>query len=577
MVTVGFDFGTTYSSSFYWDEDEGFKSLISSHEGNPTQPTIASKNGDNWKYGVSAREQLNNSNVPHRVFKGFKMLLGNMADASLITQNGYETEGVFSPASITKDYLKEMLQKALSNCPCRKIEKLVVGVPERWYDNAETFSARSVLESILEDIKKEIPKEEGSVRIIDTVSEPALACAYYAWKYRKNRLKAKKSNPDFNEFMLVIDYGGGTLDINFCEVKQTGDICEISVRARGGETDNDLGRTLLGQAGLKFIRCVIDKVTKDQDIEMSNRIQLEHILESYLMSEKENIDKNFSSARTSEQIKKLREEKWLDLLPNIPITYGDLMDVFEKEIKMVLNKALKDIDDKKAKLREKDDKLLDIKNDFKIALTGGFCDFFLTKQAVFDHYKITNPEEDARTEDMDMGNSGFRYAITYGAALVAEEIIQIKKTYPFTLGIEDDETHKRWIAFKYGEDMQLNRPCWVYEEDDKKRKPCALRASDIPLVFYDSDGSGSYICKAPRNDYRTLFQLPGDPMKTLYMIGFSINENMNIKIHFQEMVEDKSDHKFKKKDVKEIVSKPVVLYSLLHNKLESVGIYEGEE
>ena len=521
------------------------------------------------------------------------MALRNMTDEKFIKDLGYDLDGEFCPENITKGYLKDMLQIAIDECPEEeKIGRMVVGVPELWLapdesDKAyESIDTLKKLKSILHDIKNEMP--EGSINEIETVSEPALACAYYAWKYRENKIKVGSNNPDFNGHMLIIDYGGGTLDINLCKVTQTGESCEISVLAQEGAGDNNLEDNDLGIAGYAYMNCVVKEMIGTSDVSLNKKYELFHQLEFDLQQRKaKELDPKFKSNISIESRKKLKDEPFIeDFFENKHLTYGILIDVFRRKISVSQYK--KEKDSKDAVIDEKLNSIIttletirgkqvspkDFDDNLKYVLTGGFCNFILTEMAIKNILGIPiNDYGNSRIEGMDMGSDARRHAIAYGATLVAEGKVKIKRAYKYTLGIYNPETKDEWLAFKKGEELRYNEQKYVKRFD--RSKPDIFIASEIPCIYYDPKGTGKPLRQPPKSKYKKLFELSEEDLTKYYRIGFSLDEDERITMYLQEMKEilnENHERKF------ETLGNPIprMLDSIkeLFDKIRDIGEYE---
>ena len=549
MANIGFDFGTTYTSCFRWqdggDKEDIYKPLLKMQtEALSSQPTLALWTGTKWKFGYDAREEFkNNPSDKNPIFKGFKMLLGKMANKDLLRKHGYDSEGDFCPASITEKYLTATLEKVIRNLNPEKIERIIAGYPLIWLDKQMSGEALSIYQEILKKTTKDVMPDAALV----FESEPALSCAYFANQYKKNTKK------DFNGHILLIDYGGGTLDINLCETKQIDGAIEISTKARTGDGVNDMEESVLGKAGLAYIEYVVkhtvDEAMKDKDkllhadISISERHSKEQYLETKLMHEKDDIDKDFKRAMKNATLRNEVFDK--DFIENFykekPLKYGDLYKVFEEKISKVLvgdengEGELNKIDRQVKEKINRDPR--DLKSgesdDFKIVLTGGFCDFYLTENKIREHYIIAR-DDDPRIRDMQKGEEGLRYTIAYGASLVADGKVKITKTYPYSLGFGTEDGSAAFLSFKYGDEIQFNVPQYAIDKDTGN-KECFLSGT-IECIYYDSNGMGGFIPRVPLNAYKDKFQLP----KGKYChLGFSMDENENLKLCIQYLKQEK--------------------------------------
>ena len=73
---------------------------------------------------------------------------------------------------------------------------MVVGVPAVWFDSNKANDSRVFIEDIV--------KENSRAKMVEVISEPELACAYFTDNYYKNRKE------HYNGKILLVDYGGGT-------------------------------------------------------------------------------------------------------------------------------------------------------------------------------------------------------------------------------------------------------------------------------------------------------------------------------------------------------------------------------
>jgi molecular chaperone DnaK len=530
MARIGIDFGTTYTSAFYW-QDGRYNSLLAAEEHqSPLVPSIALLYKDKQQYGFEARDTLKNplleSNIS-RVFRGFKMLLGKMADDEMLRQRGFDFgNGKYSPEKIAEEFLRYYLDIALGRCQDGQIEKIVIGVPQIWFDEVNSISARDSLHQILQKFLE--GDFSGKIKDVELESEPALACAYYA-DYYKNSQKA-----NFIGNMLLIDYGGGTLDINLCRIHQKERGCEITILARTGKGTNDVKQNLVGKAGMAFLENAVRRATEGVNLSNAMRHSLEQSLESKLMSGKNTFANEVRKAVSKSDKEELRAQEFAELIDGkTSVTYGMLIDSYDEVIKPTLKNALDEIKEKMDNLNIKSE-IVHQQDDFKIVLAGGFCNFYLTQKQVNDYFKIIS--NDPRLRGVDAGGAGLEYAIAYGASLVAAEVIQIKQTYPYSLGIEkegvsdSDEEKCIWLAWTINEDLFYDKPKYVRRKGSDS--PAVFNGNSIPQLFYDRKGDGKYILFKPVPSLKEIFSLGIDEF---YKIGFSLDKVLNITLWLQQV------------------------------------------
>ena len=516
------DFGTTYTGVYYWDgASKNLKGVLDKQtDQKPFQPTMVLIHKDKFHFGSAARDILVNPyKAPQisKLFTGFKMLMGKMSNDVILRDRGYDTKGEFCPENIAEAYLKDRLEMIRMRCPDGKhIEKIVIGAPQIWFIDVDSINARDSLQHILSKIKDDFNRDHGNGAISDIVleSEPALACAYYIDRYRR------RENKDFNGHVLLIDYGGGTLDINLCNVRQSGDDCEIKIQARTGKGINDSALGLIGSAGMAFLDAVIQQTSQVTGLSNHEKQFLLQSLESELMepSKMVELQKKFSHAKRAKVlISKLWDEKFAELadVNETVITYGMLYDAFQHVIADTLKDALDDIS------KQMDYLGIPFRSDhgdgsLKIVFTGGFCNFYLTRMEAEDYFKIISG--DSRTNGMEDGSEGRECAIACGAALVAAGIVNIKQTYPYTLGIANEDCSKKWQVFSAGEDMVYDIPRYI---------DTVFIASAIPNLYFDDPPK--YVKPLPK--YRI------DIDTTKCKIGFSLDKMLNITVWVLPMEE----------------------------------------
>ena len=571
-INIGFDFGTTYTSCFRLTNN-GFESLLTSKGNNLSQPTLAVWNGEDesLKFGSLAQNELlkvSSDTTQYKILRGFKMLIGNMSDQNLISRNDYEIEGTISPAEITKSFLTLMLKNALKACPkdTNKIETVVIGVPEIWINNKESFNSLPKLKDIFDNIKNDaIPDKLGNI-IYE--SEPALACAYFAYNYKGNTKK------DFSGYMLVIDYGGGTLDINLCEVIQNDNSCEIAVRARGGDGINNKERGILGKAGLAYMQDVVEKIIGDNSILPHERHSREQLLENLLMDNKVLIEEEFERVADDPSLKKFLDEPFeKNFYKGKHLTYNTLQEVFEEKICTVLVPELEKIYKIMLDEFKIDAKNQDFEDKFKIVLTGGFCNYYLTQKKILDFFNIIG-KSDNRIENMDISVDGMRYAIAYGATLVAEGKVKIRKTYKFSLGfVSPPPNNSKFIAFKYGDDVKFGEPQYVKAIDmDGKIKEIntPFSGGGIFELFFDIYGMGDFKSRRIKEAYREFLKVPAgnSDVGKIFNVGFSLNEDDSIDLYINEVHGADKDYA--------PIGKPIIhhlpsLFKILYDELEDLS------
>lgn len=516
---IGLDFGTTYSVisellekqfdengklvSYKLDAPIPFEGAMSA-----SQESVVLKNEDDELiFGASARSEMG---IPGTtLYKGFKMMLAE-ENPEMFRERGYTEE--YTPEVIITEYINYILNGYMHSKGDKvKINKLVLGVPEVWFENAKTIDCRLKLENLV--------KSYDYVNEVSLVSEPAAACAFFLDNYKR----AHGNN--FSGDVLLIDFGGGTLDLVLCHAKDLGDSCEVSVKQRCGDGLNE-GKQI-GKAGFAFMEKVAKLALEAAEFDMEN-------LESNILYECiYKIEDALKDSNSTTKIKKAYEFEILEILEYteiktafcrfvcdrkiISVTYGMLAQAYEDVIKDSLDKRLREMS---AFLPDKN---------YKIQLIGGFCNFYLVQRQVEEF--LDRNVQDFRFEGVIEDKRDRECAVSYGATLIANEIIQFKLTAPFHFGFargDQNEYTDIYYVIKKGMEFIENQPYfWKLGEDDM-----VFRADKIPLFAYNplNDGNDRPSVAPPLKKYEDALKL-GNMGDNCYKIGFSLDQSLIITLH----------------------------------------------
>ena len=130
-------------------------------------------------------------------------------DKSLVEYRQYDD--AFTPKWAAETFLNEVVFEAEKTFGENTVEQLVVGAPDVWFHNFETLSGRAMVRDICSSI--------DTVQNVKIVSEPVLASAYFAYNFQK------ATGQPFDGAILIIDYGGGTLDLSLTEIRKWQKFC----------------------------------------------------------------------------------------------------------------------------------------------------------------------------------------------------------------------------------------------------------------------------------------------------------------------------------------------------------------
>lgn len=325
----------------------------------------------------------------------------------------------------------------------------------------------------------------------------------------------------------MVDYGGGTLDIALCDVKGNGESSYVKAIARSGAGWNS--ERQLGKAGLAFIEEIVKIALLAGGIEEERLFQDDkfykctYSVEQALMLKVDEIEDIFKENILSD-IEKIEDEFYtVDFHDEeYTVTYGMLAQAYNVVIRDLLNKTLNDIIEEMKKNNIAYDAS---QQNFKIALVGGFCNFYLTKKQIEE--KFDKAVNDARFRDIINTVSDNEKAITYGTALIANGVIGFKQIAPYSLGFAAREVEKKdyqW-AIKKGDDVEFGK-VRMFQLNGEDR---IFQGTHIPLIAFNFEEKLEFAqAKEPLAKYRN--QLHLEPGK-YYKFGLSLDRSMIITLH----------------------------------------------
>ena len=527
-MNLGMDFGSTYTIVSLYDENNKLlEALLLGGMTSPCIPTVAALKKGKLSFGVTAKNATGQINT--RMFNGFKMLISEN-DRDELTRRGFDEE--YTPIRLTKDFLENLIQMAQAKCGESQIDNLVIGAPEVWFQEMNTVSGRGTLRDICQQLPNVRP--EG----VKVVSEPSCAGAFFAYNYM-----VIKGKP-FSGHILLVDYGGGTLDINLTSIsaepgpdgKQA---MQIKVLESTGAGENTEGK--IGQAGMRYMESVAERALIKNELWDPNDLpqpdgkfyRLVNQLEASIVSRTGEIRSQFI-AYSGMDLEDLEEEEF-DTLEykdeEVIISYATLLEVYDEVIRDVLGSKLMEMKKfiKKHNIDTSDDEK------FKIALVGGFGNYYLVRRQVDEIFE--NGSLDGSMRDIIQKEEDREKAISYGAALFASGIVGIRQTAPYSIALYQtgqDGNPEVNYAFRYRADIKYDIPYFPSYENGQP-----------VIVFMASGGVKEFVInmgheketalRVPlREEFRgKLLGLITNQYKTA-AIGFSLDSSEILRVHVHE-------------------------------------------
>ena len=434
--SIGLDFGTTNSIVSYLDNEHlkafryGGGAACSEYI-----PSFVAYEGEDILIGAEARSAIFDDDI--KTFGNFKMSLPLPQDQVL---QKFPKE--FAPVKLTADYLSKLLLSKDNDCSFRKqkgaIDGIVVSVPEIWLRDPSNRGR--------ENLRKVIRENLGlGEELIQLVSEPVAAAAYYAWKIHQDEA-------DFSGNVLVCDMGGGTFDISLCRVYLDNKIRVLYYDGKGEKG--------LESAGVAFdrncVRKAIAKKGKSINEDSKEFKKLAKEFETHKIAQHGNFTRKIK--KYYQDTSEYANSKCYPFADGYSLTFQEVVDAFEpikEEIQKTIEKVCQYI-----KKQE------NIKID-RIFFAGGFCQFYPVQKAILDSLDVVNDAKSIVDEKIDLENSA--YAISYGACLIANGLSDPIEEYAHSIGLwaetisETEGHHNQFIRIiKGGESVEeLTSPQFV--------------------------------------------------------------------------------------------------------------------
>ena len=527
-MNLGIDFGSTYTiASLYDENNKSLDALLLGGMTSPCIPTVAALRKEKLSFGVTAKNAT--GQIKTRMFGGFKMLISE-SDQDKLAKRGFDQE--YTPVRLTKEFLENIVQMAEAKCGESEINNLVIGAPEVWFQEMNTVSGRGTLRDICQQLPNVRP--EG----VKVVSEPSCAGAFFAYNYMV--LKGKP----FSGHILLVDYGGGTLDINLTSISaEPGSdgrqAMQIKVLESTGAGENTDGK--IGQAGMRYMESVAERALIKNELWDPNDLpqpdgkfyRLVNQLEASIVARTGEIRSQFI-AYNGMDLEDLEEEEF-DTLEykeeEVVISYATLLEVYDEVIRDVLGSKLMEMKNfiKKHNIDTSDDEK------FKIALVGGFGNYYLVRKQVDEVFE--NGSLDGSMKDIIQKEEDREKAISYGAALFASGIVGIRQTAPYSIALYQtgqDGNPEVNYAFRYRADIKYDIPYFPSYENGQP-----------VIVFMASGGVKEFVInmgheketalRVPlREEFRSkLLGLITNQYKTA-AIGFSLDSSEILRVHVHE-------------------------------------------
>ncbi len=507
MVNLGLDFGSTYTMVSIFENGE--PKTVQPNNLTFNYPSIVCYDEGKKKYffGTSAREKLGKRGVVG--FRGFKMLLNHQMSEEKLRERNYTGEN--TPEHITELFLHYVISNTLKKLNEDKVDLLVIGAPECWFQSLQTIDARGTLRDICLGFSDIVCR-------VELRSEPTDAAAFCVWNYEK------KNGQNFDGSILVVDYGGGTLDTALVSVAHTGDKIQIKPEMLSGIGENKDKE--IGRAGIAYQEAVVRKAVSQaleiSEAEVETNADFDKAVKSFedvLVSDSDFVDEIFEDyAAVPDQ---LGEESFTTVLfegEEIPIDFGQMKAAYNETIYDSLQRVL-------------DESTAELSPDAQpyIATVGGFCNFYLVREQIGNYFDMGGVN--ARVKTLFHKEEDREKAIAYGACLLANKVMEVCNVASFGIGMyikysDRDEVFMRY-AINFGQEYTPDK---IYFARDKwgMVAPMMLTEADTFLLNFHKNPDYGFPARPKAKFAAALNKAQHD---NIVVVGFSIDAAERIKVH----------------------------------------------
>lgn len=391
MGKIGIDFGTTNSTIAYMDDNGLVKAFKYPGEtGYEYIPTCIAYDDDGIRVGRNSLDLSASDEA--RFYKNIKMFLPMSEGERLVAKwpDGKE------PEEVATDFLRAVLVDGTYSLAAQQgeVNGIVLGVPHVW---------RKVLNHTGRIKLQQIIKERVGLTLIQLISEPVAAAAYYT--------HIKK---DFKGSLLVCDVGGGTFDLTLCRIEDNRII----------EIHNDgNGFSGFGSAGVHFDENLIMEYSDKQQVPIEKYSaefnEIYHDLQEKKVLDHDNITKRIMLC--------LRDPEGMS--DTICIKLNEKKFTFE-----MIRRAFTCVQEEMLNVLGRFKQHLDANGHSIDAFffVGGFSQFYLVKDLVKGFWQTATHSRRFSDHENDAIS---RYSIAYGAALVANEVVTVEERTNSSIGI----------------------------------------------------------------------------------------------------------------------------------------------
>lgn len=472
-VKVGLDFGTTTSILSYLERGELMPFYYGGITGGtPYVPSVVAYSPTDLFIGYAAIEEmlLGQANL----YRFFKMLLPEEQSKNWVETYGPYANGQATPAKVSADFIGELIngtsqgRELRSRAPAdrdsfrhatmHEVEEVVVSVPQVWRE--VSAHGRQQLQTLVRDL---------GLPLKQLISEPVAAAAYFTYLY------ARKQGKPYYGNILICDMGGGTFDVTLCRLSEN----RVDVIYNDGN-----GERGLGVAGAHFdLALLTNKLGPDVSPDVLHEALVKLDLEKKT---------NRIGARRLITYSLLSPEERLVPIYTVSTALGRAYSFSFDEVCAAFAPVREGILEVLGNVRRETERRghsID-----KVVLVGGFSRFPLVQQAVGDFFCESVFDNPKLIDLNTFNNDDMAFAISFGACLVADGLVQVSERYEHTVGLvltnaagEDEEVE----LIGAGKSLDaLDLPNFCCRPDGRRRRFSTQRDAIEAEVFVVPSGEG---------------------------------------------------------------------------------------
>jgi hypothetical protein len=518
QVPIGIDFGTTNTTLVYSNGAELKTFEMRGASKHHCIPTVVAypKNPDarNGAHGLSAPigenalKEFRSGDV--YLCRHFKLLLGAEHAGVLTRELDHANFGEYSaqyagagksPSEVAHDFFYSLFEAFISEIRINGQEltldqlNIALTVPVDWmeFELREKRDMRGNPLVVLREVFSKLGFEENN-RAPNSTSgtfrferEPVAAAAYFAYEYHRENTQHPVRG--YEGYVLVVDWGGGTLDLTLAQVKHgeqgTGYIPNITPIAFGaGDSDLDqLGRVQastatkrLGVGGVAFDKQLLNIALEEAKMQQQTdgtplpQPTETEVLRILVDLEADKVNNHYTVSKilrrfvsNPDKTSEITNPILLNLKATSLVVKAHMfLEAFEASNLKALENAFSQIQRSVPAFPDS------LGHPLKIVCAGGFSQFELAKVAISDIMQKSGKIIDGTTYGLSLDSAIL--AIARGAAMVADKTVVIENQFQYDVVLPDFMPHRTNYALKIfsaGEKLNAATGRWRYSSKEK--------------------------------------------------------------------------------------------------------------